>query len=209
MRRSDKKTSFPSSLAAAAIFILLTVLIFSAVFDVKNAIAADKGKESASKASKEEIPYDIPLKEIVKELNPPNKLTLFPCSECHNQDLLPDPKRRELGEPHDETPGKFMNHDSENRWCLDCHDKNNRDKLRLINGLPVNFNEYYRLCEQCHRRVYREWKMGVHGKRTGRWDGEKQYTHCAQCHNPHDPPFKPLKPEPPPRKPKDIRVTVK
>ena len=148
-----------------------------------------------------EVPFDIPLKEMQKFIAPMNELDLFPCSDCHDEDWEADRERRELDDPHNEIPAAFANHDTENRWCLDCHSANNRDRLRLINGKLVKFNEYYRLCEQCHKRVYREWKVGVHGKRTGHWNGEKQWMHCAQCHDPHDPPFKAIKPEPAPRKP--------
>jgi hypothetical protein len=163
-------------------------------------------EEALTDIEEEEVPFDVPVEEIVEYLAPMNELDLFPCSDCHDEEWEVDPTRRELDEPHDEIPGKYANHDSENRWCLDCHSPDNREKLRLINGTLIEFNEYYKLCEQCHKRVYREWKMGVHGKRTGHWNGEKEYMHCAQCHNPHDPPFKPLKPMPAPRKPGDVRV---
>lgn len=148
-----------------------------------------------------EVPVDVPVEAIKQFIAPMNELEIFPCSDCHDADWKPNPQRRDLDEPHSEIPGKFMNHDSENRWCLDCHSAKTRDKLQLLNGTLIEFNEYYRLCEQCHKRIYREWKMGVHGKRTGHWNGEKQWMHCAQCHNPHNPPFKAIQPEPAPRKP--------
>ena len=151
-----------------------------------------------------EVPFDRPVEEIEKFIAPMNELSLYPCSDCHDQDWETDPERRELGDPHNEIPGPFVNHDSKRRWCLDCHNAKNRDKLRLINGKLVDFNEYYKVCEQCHGKIYREWKMGVHGKRTGNWNGEKQWMHCTQCHNPHNPPFKPIKPEPAPRKPLNV-----
>ena len=189
--------------------VLWFVLISLALFlpDSNRAFAGHE--ETVTDVAKEEVPFDIPVEKIVKYLAPPNELELYPCSDCHDEDWEPDPQRRDLEEPHDEIPGKFINHDSENRWCLDCHSANKRDKLRLLNGKLVEFNEYYRLCEQCHKRIYREWKMGVHGKRTGYWNGEKEYMHCAQCHNPHNPPFKPLKPMPAPRKPRNVRVMSK
>ncbi|MBI5049759.1 MAG: hypothetical protein HZC11_02505 [Nitrospirae bacterium] len=208
MRRLNYRKVFSPDFFA---FIAIVVFLFGFVSlsFLNNAIAAHEGEAGAEAGDsvQEEIPFDKPVEEIVKSIAPMNKLTLFPCSECHNADLPPDPARRELAEPHDETPGKFMNHDSGNRWCLDCHNTGNRDKLRLLNGKLAGFNEYYKVCEQCHRRIYREWKMGVHGKRTGYWNGEKQYLHCTQCHNPHNPPFQPLKPMPAPRLPKEILVT--
>lgn len=176
------------------------VLLFS---DLNIAYAAHE--ETPHETPKEEVPFDRPVEEIVKYLAPMKELTIFPCSECHDKDWETNPERREMMEPHDVTPEKFINHDSENRWCLDCHSPNNRDKLRLINGRLVDFKKYYLLCEQCHKRIYREWKMGVHGKVTGYWNGVKEYWHCTQCHNPHDPPFKHLKPESPPVRPVDLR----
>ena len=160
--------------------------------------------ESHEEAAGEEVPFDRPVEEIRKYIAPMNELEIHPCSDCHDEDWEVDRTVRELDEPHDERPGKFVNHDPENRWCLDCHSAKDRDKLRLLNGKLIEFNEYYRLCEQCHKRIYREWKMGVHGKRTGHWNGEKQWMHCSQCHNPHDPPFKAIKPEPAPRKPLNV-----
>jgi hypothetical protein len=161
------------------------------------------------KPSSGEVPFDIPVEEIAQYLGPRNELDLYPCSDCHDEDWEADPERRELDEPHNEIPGKFVNHDSENRWCLDCHSAQQRDKLRLLNGELIDFDEYYRVCAQCHKRVFREWKMGVHGKRTGYWKGDQEYMQCVKCHNPHDPPFKPLKPMPAPRKPGKVRLMSK
>ena len=153
-----------------------------------------------------EVPFDRPVKDIIGSLAPMTEYTLYPCTDCHDKDWETNFERRELDEPHNEIPGKFINHDSENRWCLDCHAAKSRNNLRLINGNLVEFNEYYRVCEQCHKKIVREWTMGVHGKRTGSWNGDKQQWHCTQCHNPHNPPFKAIEPMPAPRKPLDIRI---
>ena len=91
-----------------------------------------------------------------------------------------------------------LQHDEENRWCLDCHDAENRDQLHLASGAPVPFEESYRLCGQCHGEKYRDWRAGIHGRRTGDWNGHKAYLLCANCHNPHKPHFQPLEPEPAP-----------
>ncbi len=131
---------------------------------------------------------------------PPLSEGIYPCSSCHAE-IEPNPKRRKL-EFHEDI---VFEHDEEHRWCLDCHDIKNRDKLRLANGELIGFEESYRLCGQCHGPQYRDWKVGVHGKRTGMWKGEKEYLLCAHCHNPHSPRFKPLKPKPPPARPEDIR----
>ena len=134
---------------------------------------------------------------------PPFSEGIFPCSECH-ADMEVNPKRRELKDEHVEI-SKMFNHASEQRWCLDCHNPDDRDKLRLANGDLVSFEESYNLCGQCHGTIYRDWREGIHGKRTGEWNGKKEYRLCVHCHNPHNPRFKPLKPMPPPENPLEIQ----
>jgi len=134
---------------------------------------------------------------------PPFSEDIFPCSECH-EDMDVNPKRRELEDEHVEISEMF-NHASEQRWCLDCHNPDNRDVLRLANGDLVSFEESYNLCGQCHGTIFRDWKAGIHGKRTGEWNGKRQYRLCVHCHNPHSPKFKPIKPLPPPDNPLEIK----
>lgn len=137
-----------------------------------------------------------------KFLTPAPPLTpgIFPCSQCHK--LMPvNKQQRKLEVMHQEI---VLNHMPEG-WCFDCHNPDNRDKLRLANGRQVSFEESYYLCGQCHGTILREWKAGLHGKRTGSWNGEKQYRLCVHCHWPHDPVFKPLEPMPPPVRPADIK----
>jgi hypothetical protein len=131
---------------------------------------------------------------------PPFSEGVFPCSQCH--ETPGNPKRRKL-DAHEDVQEAF-NHDSANRWCLDCHDNDKRDVLKLASGAHVPFTESYRLCGQCHGDKYRDWRAGVHGKRVGHWDGERTYFLCVNCHNPHSPRFKPLKPEPRPARPQEM-----
>ncbi len=148
---------------------------------------------------------------------PPFALGLFPCTACHTEPG--NPQRRELGF-HDEVLP--LRH-GPNRWCLDCHDLKDRDMLHLTDGELVPFGESYRLCGQCHGDKYRDWKVGVHGKRIGYWNGKKTYFLCVNCHNPHAPRFtgvetvvvdgvptqrpipEPTRPEPRPLRPQEIR----
>ncbi|MBF0343431.1 MAG: hypothetical protein HQL06_04285 [Nitrospirae bacterium] len=134
---------------------------------------------------------------------PPFSEGIFPCTTCH-AGLKPDKTRRELYF-HTEIS---LKHAAKQRWCLDCHDSENRDRLRLANGDHVTFEESYMLCGQCHGNVFREWKKGIHGKRTGLWNsdkpGDKVYLLCVNCHNPHSPQFKPIKPLPLPVRPNEI-----
>jgi len=134
---------------------------------------------------------------------PPLSDGIFPCSECH-ADMEANPNRREL-EEHTEI-AKSFNHARQERWCLDCHNPDDRDKLRLANGTLIDFDKSYYLCGQCHGTIFRDWKAGVHGKRTGEWNGKKIYRLCVQCHNPHHPRFAPLTPMPPPTPPAEITL---
>ncbi len=136
---------------------------------------------------------------------PPFSEDIFPCSECH-ADMEADPNRREL-EEHTEIAESF-NHAKQQRWCLDCHNPDDRDKLRLANGKLISFEESYSLCGQCHGTIFRDWKAGVHGKRTGEWNGKKMYRLCVHCHNPHQPRYKPIAPLPPPHHPSTIKAKI-
>ena len=157
---------------------------------------------------------------LVQAQTPPFSEGIFPCSACH-ADMPRNAERRELAF-HDEQQSVFS-HDAEHLWCIDCHDLKNRDVLHLINGQQVPFAESYRLCGQCHGDKLRDWRLGVHGKRVGYWNGQKTYYLCVNCHNPHSPRFKGvtdvvvdgkptvaptlqfLKPEPRPRRPEEQR----
>jgi hypothetical protein len=126
----------------------------------------------------------------------------FPCNDCHSE-ILPNPQRRVLVDMHDEI---VFDHDSENRWCLACHSETSRDSLVLAGGEMLGFDKSYILCGQCHGPKIRDWKLGIHGKRTGEWNGQKQYLLCAHCHDPHSPRIKHLSPMPAPRRPNEIKI---
>ena len=137
---------------------------------------------------------------------PPFSEGVFPCTECHvEKDLPTNRTRRPLVDAHDDV---VLKHDEEHRWCLDCHDADNRDRLHLASGEPVPFEESYRLCGQCHGEKYRDWRAGVHGRRVGQWNGAKEYLLCVHCHSPHQPRFKALQPKPAPLAPVRSRAIV-
>lgn len=131
---------------------------------------------------------------------PPLSEGIFPCSECHAE-MEVNTTPREL-EFHEEIK---LKHAEWRRWCLDCHNPDDRDKLKLADGRLISFEKSYYLCGQCHGIIFRGWRAGIHGKRTGMWNGKKEYYVCVHCHNPHQPRFKPLKPLPPPISPEDIK----
>jgi hypothetical protein len=194
-----------------------TMLVLAAVAALGATTARASGPAAKPAAAPEK------KKEVLFEARPPPfSEGIFPCSQCHDgKTMKPDTKRRELAF-HDEQQSVF-DHDAEHRWCLDCHDPQNRDVLRLASGANVPFTESYRLCGQCHGDKFRDWRVGVHGKRVGHWNGEKTYLLCVSCHNPHSPRFKGVKeisvdgkttvaptlemlrPEPRPARPEEMR----
>ena len=147
-----------------------------------------------------EIPDPIE-EELIAVAPPPFSEGVFPCSDCHMEDDEVDRTPR-IVDFHDTVE---FDHDEENRWCLDCHDAQNRDMLHLADGRLLPFEESYRLCGQCHAQQLKGWKAGDHGRRTGSWSGKKEYLLCASCHDPHSPSFKPIKPLPPPIRQEEIR----
>ncbi len=128
------------------------------------------------------------------------------CVACHEERKAPascETCHKEIREPQHKD---VVLHHAEGHHCLDCHHEGDRDYLRLANGQKVPFEESYRVCGQCHGPNLRDWKQGLHGKRTGMWDGERQYLLCVHCHrNPHAPRFPSMVPDPPPARPEDIR----
>lgn len=133
---------------------------------------------------------------------PPFSEGIYPCSSCHASMEL-NPKKRVLKDEHTNIK---LHHAETLRWCLDCHYSRNRDKLRLYSGELIDFGRSYLLCGECHGNVFRDWKVGIHGKRQGYFAGGKRtYLLCVHCHNAHSPKPRPIKPEPPPFAPKDKR----
>jgi|SaaInl4_135m_RNA_FD_contig_111_42254_length_5067_multi_4_in_0_out_0_5 hypothetical protein len=117
----------------------------------------------------------------------------FKCTECHRH-VEPDSKSRKLMGEHTEIK---MKHGQ--IWCSACHDSQDKTQLRLREGKLIFFAEVDKLCAECHGMVYRDWKLGIHGKRTGFWNGAKNILICTKCHDAHSPKFKPIPPKSPPR----------
>ena len=138
---------------------------------------------------------------LIAVAQPPLSSDVFPCSQCHAETDVVNRTRRTV-DFHDDV---HFDHDAEHRWCLDCHDAQHRDKLRLADGSLLDFTQSYLLCAQCHGTKFRDWKAGEHGRRTGSWSGQKVYLLCVHCHDPHSPKFKPIHPMPPPQRQEDMR----
>ncbi|MCA8961347.1 MAG: hypothetical protein KDC38_12570 [Planctomycetes bacterium] len=126
---------------------------------------------------------------------------VFPCSQCHNLLITNPRKRADFAPPHD---GIVVDH-GEATSCLTCHSDSDRDHLVLVDGTPVGFNESYRVWGGCHGPIYRDWRHGAHGQRTGHWNGDEQHVWvCVRCHHPHRPAFAPMTPLPPPPVPRGM-----
>lgn len=83
-----------------------------------------------------------------------------------------------------------LNHMPEIKECSFCHSSKSPNQLNLLDGTQIHFEETYKLCAQCHGKIIYDWQHGIHGRLTGRWDGEKSIYSCTLCHNAHDPKFK-------------------
>jgi hypothetical protein len=203
----------------------LVVLASAAWLLVVPALAAEAGRGDPKPTPPAKVTKPSPV--LVQAKSPPfaNDGMYWPCSQCHANQKT-NPERRELVDMHagEGEPGAIFDHGKESRWCLDCHDADDRDKLRLANGRRIDFTQSYELCGQCHGDKLRDWRIGTHGKRIGNWEGgEKTYYLCVNCHNPHSPGFKGiedvvvdgvrtvaptqqyLKPMPRPRRPEEMR----
>ena len=177
------------------------VLFFAAAFLNLILFSACRSGAEAPKELHYEFPDPTAADQEIQVPPPPITEGMFPCMECHAE-MEVNPERRVLEEFHDDIE---LDHDTANRWCLDCHDAENRNMLRQASGKLIPFENSYLLCGQCHGPKIRDWRAGVHGKRTGFWNGEKRYLLCVHCHNPHTPRFKPIKPAAPPVRPKDLK----
>jgi hypothetical protein len=123
-----------------------------------------------------------------------NKVT---CARCHGG----NPEEKSAGEAKDSKKTNFR-HIKEPMRELTLFWSGGSSRPRPDNRVIMFAFDY---CGQCHATIYRDWKAGIHGKRTGRWNGEKEYRICLKCHNPHSPKFRQLEPEPPPLKPRQIK----
>jgi hypothetical protein len=76
-------------------------------------------------------------------------------------------------------------HGKKEMSCNSCHDINNRNYLISTSSFPANFKNSSPVCAGCHMDRYRDWSIGIHGKRTGGWKQPKIQYNCIDCHSPH------------------------
>ena len=218
---SGKTRLLPGSSSLAVLLIVFLALALLSLFAIMRGgtghVASDAGGTKAySPADFPEIEFDRGLLPEVVEggaedaegvyrvRQPLAYEDYYPCTDCHAE-LEVNRERRELEEMHDDIQ---LDHGSVDRWCFDCHSPDDRDSLRLANGMLIGFDESYRLCGQCHGTIFRDWREGIHGRREGFWNGAKSYLLCAHCHNPHAPRFQAIEPLPPPVRPQFLRAAT-
>lgn len=148
-----------------------------------------------------------------------DQLMFYPCNNCHGNfvKIPSSTKPRVITNnqyPHESyapRDPKDLKHGKGAIWCLDCHSRTNRNVLIDHRGKKISFDQPQKLCGKCHGQILRDWREGIHGKRTGGWEpgAKKRWWVCTECHNPHDvePPFKPLEPEAAPELPKGMHNT--
>jgi hypothetical protein len=119
------------------------------------------------------------------------------CMECHRLfESLPDTPRRLMHHLH-----IALDHGLNDR-CLNCHDRDDRNRLVLSSGETIPFAESPSLCAECHGTTWRDWQRRVHGRTDDYWDatwGPPRTLSCVECHDPHVPAIGPMRPLPGPR----------
>jgi len=124
-----------------------------------------------------------------------DELEFYPCSDCHEEEPI-NRRERKLTEEHTDL---VLDHGGGRFWCITCHGSKDKNVFLSFKNEPIDFNEAYLLCGQCHYDRQKDWYFGAHGKRLDTWNGERTILSCTACHDPHSPTIKPFEPEPPPK----------
>ena len=103
------------------------------------------------------------------------------CNSCHQNfesppNDKPQTQRRLLAEH-----GDIVLAHGDNRHCLNCHHTKNREAFTNHVGIEIPYNKSEQLCAKCHGPKYRDWKLGVHGRRNGYWDESRGPTVRLTC----------------------------
>jgi len=125
----------------------------------------------------------------------------FPCTQCHEHTPgQANPRERELSEFH--AARAKLDHGDLEGWCYRCHSEANLNELMMPDGTTVPFDRSTETCGGCHGDKMTDWRRGIHGLRTGSWNGPQVVRACAHCHNPHQPRFPAMIAEPAPPPPR-------
>lgn len=115
------------------------------------------------------------------------ELKSFACTECHTKPMHQMQSKDSTKKAHWNI--KLNHADLGTMNCVTCHNGDNPDALKSLTGKPIDFNNSYKLCSQCHQKQYKDWTGGAHGKRIGGWAPPRASMTCVNCHNPHAPSF--------------------
>ncbi len=164
-----------------------------AILPTKNPVPVPERRVVAT-ADIDISPRRVPIKDDAKTV-----IAAFErkCMDCHKTLVNNDAPRNDVNKYHETV---HMDHGLNGR-CINCHDQENRNVLRLRDGGTVGFSQSTTVCSNCHGPGYRQWQRGVHGKTLGYWDahqGEKRRLECVECHDPHSPHYNPMAPLPAP-----------
>ena len=119
--------------------------------------------------------------------------SMYPCSNCHAW-RKPNNTPRALDKPHNNFELDHSLHGKGEFWCYTCHDLENPEGLKDLEGNHLSSQESYLLCSQCHSSQAEDWAFGAHGKRIGGWNGQRTSLDCTACHYQHAPALKPRAP---------------
>ncbi|MEK7858539.1 MAG: hypothetical protein AAB320_05280 [Elusimicrobiota bacterium] len=120
-----------------------------------------------------------------------------PCQSCHEGSEPMQGNPKEKGVFHE---GIKLQH-GRNQHCFNCHHRLQPADFSNFDGAVIKLADIELLCSRCHGTIYRDWKLGSHGRRSGAWDkaqGGPKSEVCIACHDPHWPVFKPLEAAPAP-----------
>lgn len=117
-----------------------------------------------------------------------SKIKRFKCSECHSKSIPELKATNKTGvKAHENIQ---LNHATLAELnCTSCHPSQNLDHLKSNLNAPIDFNESFKVCAQCHSSQYKDWLGGAHGKRVKGWVNPRISHTCVDCHNPHSPKF--------------------
>lgn len=117
------------------------------------------------------------------------KISAFPCTKCHDNFTRQEVMTSTLRTKHSSL---LLRHMPDGNNCSLCHNPSQTNKLNLLDGTLISYNESHRLCQQCHGNTAANWARGLHGRVSGSWNGERILLNCTTCHEAHDPQFKPM-----------------
>ncbi len=114
-----------------------------------------------------------------------SKIKSYKCTECHAKPLKETQLTGSAKKAHWDIG--IVHADKNTMNCISCHNGDVMDELKSLTGNPIDFNNSYILCSQCHTKQFKDWEGGAHGKRIGGWAPPRAALTCVNCHNPHDP----------------------